>query len=261
MLNTAQFQPAYILHTRPYRDTSLLIDAFTATQGRISLIAKAARRIRCKNSRFKGLLQAFVPLLLSWRGKTELLNLLNADPSGLIAPQLTGKHLLCGLYLNELLIKLLYRYDPHPLLFLAYQTALTTLAQNPNIALRLFEKQLLAELGYALHLNQDSQTQQAILPNQYYQFIPSQGLVICLNTSRPKLSVFSGASLLAIHNENWVAAEQLMDAKRLFRLALHHLLEGKNIRSRELFLVSNESLNVDGKESNHYYNLNKPPSS
>ena len=238
MPNAAQFQLAYILHTRPYRDTSLLIDAFTASQGRICLIAKAARGIRCKNLRFKGLLQAFVPLLLSWRGKTDLLNLLNAEPSGLVPPQLTGKHLICGLYLNELLIRLLYRYDAYPSLFLAYQTALTTLSQNPHVTLRLFEKKLLAELGYALHLNQDSQTQQTILPDQYYQFIPNQGLIVCLKTSTPEMSVFSGASLLAIHNEKWNTPKQLMDAKRLFRLALYHLLEGKSIRSRELFFTS-----------------------
>jgi DNA repair protein RecO (recombination protein O) len=237
MLNAAQFQPAYILHTQPFRDTSLLIDAFTAAQGRISLIAKAARGTRSKHSRFKGLLQAFVPLSLSWRGKTELLNLLNAEPSGVFLPQLSGKLLICGLYLNELLMHLLYRYDPHPALFQAYQTALITLPQNPNVTLRLFEKQLLAELGYALHLNQDNQTQQAILPNQYYHFIPSQGLFICLNTTvTNKLSLFSGSSLLAIYHEQWTTPEQLLDAKRLFRLALHHLLEGKSIRSRELLL-------------------------
>ncbi|MES2998276.1 MAG: DNA repair protein RecO [Pseudomonadota bacterium] len=235
MLTGAQFQPAYILHTRHYRDTSLLIDALTPLQGRISLIAKAARGMRSKNSRFKGSLQAFVPLSISWRGKTELLNLLNAEPSGFFSFPLTGKVLLCGLYLNELLMRLLYRYDPHPALFQAYQIALTSLSQNPSLALRLFEKRLLAELGYALHLNQDSQTQQAILPDQHYQFIPSQGLLACLNTTIPKVSIFSGSSLLAIHYEEWTAAEQLLDAKRLFRLALHHLLEGKSIRSRELF--------------------------
>jgi len=233
---SAQSQPAYILHTRPYRDTSLLIDAFTPMQGRISLIAKAARGVQCKHSRFKGLLQAFTPLLISWRGKTELLNLLHAEPSDFFSFQLSGKILLCGLYLNELLVRLLHRYDPHPTLFQVYQTTLTLLSQNPNLALRLFEKQLLAELGYALHLNRDTQTQQTILPDRQYQFIPSQGLVLCSNTTIAIANVylFSGASLLAIHAEQWTTPNQLLDAKRLFRLALHHLLEGKSIRSREL---------------------------
>ncbi|WP_171910141.1 DNA repair protein RecO, partial [Rickettsiella grylli] len=90
MLNTPQLQAAYILHTRPYRDTSLLIDAFTAQHGRISLIAKGARGIRGKKSRFKGTLQAFVPLLLSWRGKTDLLSLINAEPHTFPLPPLTG---------------------------------------------------------------------------------------------------------------------------------------------------------------------------
>ena len=238
MLSTDQLQAAYILHTRPYRDTSLLIDAFTATQGRINLIAKGARGVHGKKSRFRGSLQAFVPLLLSWRGKTDLMNLLNAEPHPTFVPHLTGKLLVCGLYLNELLIRLLYRYDPYPHLFEAYQTALCSLSDNPAIALRWFEKKLLAELGYALYLDKDSQTNQALLPHQSYQFIPSQGLVVCLNKSLPKQSIFSGASLLAVHHESWDTPTHLLDAKRLFRLALNYLLEGKTIRSRELLVLS-----------------------
>lgn len=237
MLNTNQLQPAYILHTRPYRDTSLLIDTFTASQGRINLIAKGVRVMHGKKSRYKGSLQAFVPLLLSWRGKTDLMNLLNAEPNPVPMPHLTGKLLVCGLYLNELLTRLLYRYDPYPQLFQAYQTTLCSLSENPTIALRLFEKKLLAELGYALHLDKDSLTNQAIVLHQFYQFIPSQGLVLCLNKSIPKQSVFSGASLLAMHHESWDIPMHLLDAKRLFRLALNYLLEGKTIRSRELLIL------------------------
>ncbi len=243
MLSANQLQSAYILHTRPYRDTSLLIDTFTASQGRINLIAKGARGRHGKKSRYKGSLQAFVPLLLSWRGKTDLMNLLNAEPNPIPIPlpHLTGKLLVCGLYLNELLIHLLYRYDPYPHLFQAYQTALCGLSKNPIIALRLFEKKLLAELGYALHLEKDSLTNQAIVPHQSYQFIPSQGLVVCLNKSLPKQSVFSGASLLAMYHESWDTSMHLLDAKRLFRLALNYLLEGKTIRSRELLMPSHNT--------------------
>ena len=233
-----QLQAAYILHTRPFRDTSLLIDAFTTSHGRINLIAKGARGVRGKKSRFRGSLQAFVPLLLSWRGNTDLMNLVNAEPNPIPLPHLTGKLLVCGLYLNELLIRLLYRYDPYPHLFKAYQTALCSLSDNPAIALRLFEKKLLAELGYALYLNKDSLTNQALLPHQSYQFIPSQGLVVCLNKSLHKQTIFSGASLLAMHHETWDTSTHLSDAKRLFRLALNHLLEGKTLRSRELLMLS-----------------------
>lgn len=238
MLSATQLQAAYILHTRPYRDTSLLIDAFTESHGRISLIARGARGIRGKKSRFRGILQAFIPLLLSWHGKTDLMNLLYAEPDNVHLSHLTGKLLVCGLYLNELLIRLLYRYDPHPQLFQAYQITLSTLPNNPNIALRLFEKKLLAELGYALYLHQESLTQQALLPDQSYQFIPSQGLVVCFNKSIQKQLIFSGRSLLAMHHEQWDTPAHLLDAKRLFRLALNYLLEGKTIRSRELLLLS-----------------------
>lgn len=235
MRSPGQLQAAYILHTRPYRDTSLLIDAFTASQGRITLIAKG---VRGKKSRFRGTLQAFVPLLLSWRGNTDLMNLVNAEPNPIPLPHLTGKLLVCGLYLNELLIRLLYRCDPYPHLFQTYQTTLFSLSDNPAVALRVFEKKLLAELGYALYLNKDSLTNQTLLPYQFYQFIPSQGLVVCLNKSLPKQSIFSGASLLAMHHETWNTSTHLLDAKRLFRLALNYLLEGKTIRSRELLMLS-----------------------
>jgi DNA repair protein RecO (recombination protein O) len=241
MLSADQLQAAYILHTRPYRDTSLLIDAFTVLQGRVNLIAKGARGIRGKKSRFKGSLQAFMPLLLSFRGKTDLMNLLNAEPNPIPIPHLTGKLLVCGLYLNELLIRLLYRYDPYPQLFKAYQTTLCSLSDNPAIALRLFEKKLLAELGYALYLDKESLTHQALLPHQFYQFIPSQGLVVCLNKSISRQCIFSGTSLLATHHESWDTPIDLLDAKRLFRLALNYLLEGKAIRSRELLTLSHNT--------------------
>ena len=234
MLNAAELQPAYILHTRHYRETSLLIEAFTSSQGRISLIAKAARGLHHKNKRYKSLLQAFNPLLLSWRGKTELLNLYQAEPNRRISHQLIGKPLLCGFYLNELLIRLLHRYDPHPSLFESYQHALTHLAHEPEIALRQFEKKLLAEVGYALRLDKDNDSQQDIIADQVYQFVANEGIVRCPKNRPLSESVFSGSSLLAIHHEHWGNKLHLRTAKRLFRLALNHLLEGKNLYSRSL---------------------------
>src|SRR6185437_10727813 len=123
MTHATLLQPAFVLHTRPYRDTSLLLEIFTPDYGRVSTLARGARGLR---SRFKGLLQPFVPLLLSWYGKTELMTLSAAESQGKVL-DLTGEKLLCGLYLNELLMRLLHRYDAHPQLYIVYQETLYAL--------------------------------------------------------------------------------------------------------------------------------------
>ncbi len=225
-------QPSYILHTRPYRDTSLLLDIFSRDYGRFNAIARSARGPK---SRFKGVLQQFVPLLLSWQGRTELMNLSAVESNG--RPHyLTGNALICGIYLNELLMRLLHRHDAHPGLFTAYQQALTGLQQNqPQITLRLFEKRLLLELGYALQLNKIAHTDNNILPEQHYYFDPIQGLLPCANKTT-QANVFAGASLLALHHEELTEKDQLHDARRLLRLAINSLLDNKPLRTRELFI-------------------------
>lgn len=238
MLNNSSLQHAYILHTRPYRDTSLLIDAFTREQGRISLIAKAARGARGKSARFHAVLQAFTPLVLSWRGKTDLFQLTKAEIRATPRMMLQGKQLLCGLYLNELLVRLLPRHDAHAALFEYYEATLVNLASHPQRALRCFEKKLLIELGYALQLNREGQSEEDIRPECNYQFIPSQGLVSCLRAPSQTETIFSGEALLAIAQQQWEGTLYLMEAKRLFRLAIHHLLEGKRLYSRQLWFRS-----------------------
>ncbi len=140
MRMTSVLQPTYILHTRPYRDTSLLIDALTLEQGRISLIAKAGRSPRGRSARFHAVLQAFTPFMCTWRGKTDLFQLIKAEvrPTPRIA--LSGKQLLCGFYLNELLTRLLPRQDAYPVLFQYYESTLLDLVNHPQRALRCFEK-------------------------------------------------------------------------------------------------------------------------
>jgi len=151
--------------------------------------------------------------------------------------QLMAEALLCGIYLNELLIKLLHRYDPHPGLFVAYQEALNGLQSNQKhqITLRLFEKQLLLELGYALQLDKIHGTNEQIVPEHMYFFDPAHGLIPCVNKST-QANVFSGASLLALHMEEFTQSDYLRDAKRLLRIAITSLLDNKPLRSRELFL-------------------------
>lgn len=236
MTATVLLQPAYVLHTRAYRDTSLLLELFTPDYGRVSAVARSARGPR---SRFKGLFQAFMPLVISWYGKTDLMSLSTAEADGMSC-QLIGNALLCGIYLNELLVRLLHRYDAHPQLYRAYHDALFTLQQGLDVQpiLRLFEKRLLHELGYALQLDREANTGSEIIPEQFYYFDPHHGLAACANThfASTERNIFSGHSLLALHHNQLIADDLLRDAKRLLRIALGKLLENKPLKSRELFL-------------------------
>src|SRR6266699_5404611 len=145
---------AFILHGYPYRETSLLLETFTRAFGRVSMVARGARSPR---SPLRGVLLAFQPLALSWFGKGELRTLARAEWVG-GQPLLQGEALMCGFYLNELLLRLLPREDPHEALFDAYSEALARLsaAQSFPAVLRSFEKRRLAELGYAPLLDREA---------------------------------------------------------------------------------------------------------
>lgn len=236
-----KLQPAYILYARSFRETSLLVEAFTRDYGRISLVARGARsavggkkRPR-QYARFQGLLQPFVPLLLSWYGRTELLNLTAAEPNGIL-PAFQGQLLICGFYVNELISRVLHRFDAHSELFQAYHYSLSHLAAHPQKHLRLFEKKLLTALGFAPRLDYEMKTNYAVKPDQWYLFTPGQGLSRCqAEDLQISQAVFRGAGLLALQEDRLEQPDNLRDAKRLLRLMLdHHLLAGVTIRSREL---------------------------
>ena len=161
-------QGAFVLHAYPYRETSLIVEALTAEHGRVALVARGARRPR---SELRGILQAFQPLTLSWAGGGELRTLLRAEWRGGL-PLVAGSALLCGFYLNELLLKLLPREDPHPQLFRDYEAALTRLAAGHPQApiLREFEVRLLSELGYALPLTHEADTGRPVDPSARYYY-------------------------------------------------------------------------------------------
>jgi DNA repair protein RecO (recombination protein O) len=221
-------EPAFVLHSKAYRETSLLVDCFTKNHGRIFAVAKSARGMR---SRFKGCLLPFAPLLVSFAGKTELLQMTAVETEGL-AYTLRGDNLFNGLYLNELLIKLLPKHDPAPNLFLYYQEVLGKLQDcgEPQVTLQLFEKQLLAELGYGLQLNKQA-TGKKILPECFYTYDLEQGLVPCYQHN----GGFQGSHLLAIEKNDFATAEILKDARKLIRMVLSMLLQDRIVKSRELF--------------------------
>ncbi|MBL6750580.1 MAG: DNA repair protein RecO [Nevskia sp.] len=216
-----ELEPAYVLARRSYRETSLLLEVFTAAHGRVGLVARGVRGAKGRQS---GLLQTFTPLLLSWKESGELGTLTAAEPRG-VPPALSGERVFHGWYVNELLLKLLQRQDPHPQLYLDYEQALAGLAAAaPEPALRLFEKHLLAEIGYGLPL------QCELEPAQVYAFDFERGP----RPAPPGASGYAGASLLALRDERLSGREQLRDARRLLGGALQRQLGGRELETPRL---------------------------
>jgi len=229
-------QPAYVLHRRSYRETSFLVELITPEYGRLSVVA---RGVRSPRSALQGLLQPFVPLLVSWTGKGELMTLTLAEANG-EARRLHGESLFAGFYLNELLMCLLQKWDAHPGLFAVYDRAVAALQGDEleQKTLRSFEKYLLEELGYGLLPKSESALQNQLAPDKYYRFIPEHGFIVSElgDQSKSKSNIFSGKNLLAIAREEWGDESVLQDAKRLTRFVLAPLLGARPVYSRKLFM-------------------------
>jgi DNA repair protein RecO (recombination protein O) len=228
-------EPAFILHTYPYRETSLIVEAFTEQHGRVAMVAKGAKRPR---SEMRGVLQAFQPLVLSWAGAGELKTLVKAEWQGGL-PLPTGAALLCGFYLNELLLKLLAREDPHPALWREYASALRALTTDATPAaqaatLRRFELRLLAELGYALTLTHDAASGAPIAADERYHYVFERGPQHVAAEPRAAWPVVRGATLIALVSDRYPDAEVAAEAKRLMRGILDHYLEERRIFSRRV---------------------------
>ena len=226
-----QDELSFVLHSYPFRETSLVLEVFSRRHGRVALVARGARRPR---SALRGLLMSFQPLSLSWFGKHELRTLHSAEWQG-GQPQLQGTALLCGFYLNELLLNLMARDDPHASLFDYYQQTLQRLAQEEDHAftLRCFEKHLLQELGYALLLDTEADSGQAIVPTQTYRYILERGAVAEAADSAQGMPV-AGKTLLDMAADNYSDANSARQSKQLMRMLLDHHLAGKTLHTREL---------------------------
>ncbi len=265
-------QPAYVLHHRPYRDSSLLLEIFTPDHGRVGLVARGARSPK---SRLYGVLQPFQPLLISWVGRGELATLSGAEANG--PPQrLQGKSVISGFYINELLLRLLHRHDPHAALFDGYARTLPLLAQAvapgvlppatlslpwlavaPGVlppatlslpwlaeqrALRIFEKHLLKEIGYALVLGHEVENGEPIEPDQMYTYRLEQGPVRSDGAGHG--IALHGASLLSLMNEELSDEQNLREVKSLMRAALALYLGDKPLQSRALLVTTRKLLNL-----------------
>ena len=227
-------QPAYILHSRAYRDSSALLEVFTAEHGRISLVARGARR-KGRGGTPGARLQPFTPLLLSFSGRSELKALGASETVG--RPRvLHAQRLFSGLYLNELLVRLLHRHDPHPRLFACYDATLDALAgiEPVDDVLRQFEFNLLGELGYGFSLDLDGLSGEALCPECWYYYHPDWGLVRDDAARGPSPRAFCGADLLAMATGGFGGPARAT-AKRLLRLVLSMHLGDRPLHSRELF--------------------------
>ncbi|MFK5913085.1 MAG: DNA repair protein RecO [Woeseiaceae bacterium] len=228
-------QPAYILHGRDFRDTSRLLDIFTQDYGRITLVAKGARSAR---SKLQGVLLPFTPLLISWSGKGDVQTLTSAE-SLKNDIHLSGKQIMSGYYINELLQRLMTSHDPHPEVFDIYQTTLLSFEKdNEEHVLRRFEKYLLAKIGYGLLLDTDFVSGDKIRNDAFYHYHLEHGPVVVKSednsdTIQTEL-VISGKTLLELSVDNLSCSQSKKEAKQLMRMVLNHHLGGKPLKTRNL---------------------------
>jgi len=226
------FQPAFVLHQRHYRNTSVIVDIFSRDYGRLSLIAKGVKQ---RKSSLKSILQNFQLLNLSWVRKSELGVLTNAEFKN-SSIHLDQDNIYPALYLNELIIRLTHTFDAMPELFDAYRDTLRALSEDIStpVILRLFEKQLLQSLGYEIHLSHDAKSHNVIEANKYYLYIPEHGFVETLFEEKNNLH-FKGEHLIAFNSNQLEQSEVLKTAHRLTHINLKKLLGDKPLKSRELF--------------------------
>ncbi len=227
-------EPVYVLHTYPFKETSLIVELFSLRFGRVTTAAKGARRPR---SAMRGMLQSFQPLVATWSGKSEIKTLHGLDwAEGLLL--LKGDALMCGFYLNELLLRLLPREDAHENLFHYYKEALRTLTKGEELAtsLRQFELKLLQELGYAVPLTHDENDADIVLDKAYY-YLPERG------ACHPQAEQFErngvqlfGKTLLDMQKNQYDDAKTKLQSKQLMRMLLSYYLGDKPLYTRQLLM-------------------------
>tara|TARA_B100000686_G_scaffold309937_1_gene352311 strand:+ start:3053 stop:3772 length:720 start_codon:yes stop_codon:yes gene_type:complete len=228
-------QPAFVLHTYPYLETSLLIETFTRNLGRVPLVAKGAKRPK---SALRGLLVSFQPLHLTWSGKSELRTLHKAEWQSGQKP-LQGMALICGFYLNELLIRLLHRDDPHKQLFDYYQETLSALNTQQDYIpiLRHFERCMLVELGYALILNEDVMSGKPINLHENYYYEIERGPIKTNGNDTGLYPQLRGKTLLDMEKNDYSDTVTRKQSKILMRYIFRHYLGEQPLYSRQLLRI------------------------
>lgn len=221
-------QPAFILHGRAWRETSMLLECFTRDFGRIGLVARGVRKERSRLPR--ALLQPLTAVSLGWSGAGELATLTGVEARA--APlRLAGETLLCGLYLNELLLRLTVRHDPHPRLFDAYERTLERLAAGDAATwtLRRFERDVLDDVGYGLNLSADAVSGAEVDAARYYGYRHEVGPVEWSGSGDgPRVS---GAALIALAEDRPPADADLPPLRRWLRAVIAAHLDGGELQA------------------------------
>ena len=229
--HTRTQQHVYVLHTYPFKETSLVVELFTREYGRIAAVAKGARRPR---SAMRGMLQSFQPLLGAWSGKAELKTLHSLEwDAGLLLLQ--GDALMCAFYLNELLLRLLPREDAHDALFDYYAHTLKALSASKTLAahLRRFELKMLQEMGYAVPLLHDAQDN-SIDPQRQYAYIAEVGATTLTQQALENGVQLIGKTLLDMVADDYTDIQTQQQSKQLMRYLLAHYLGDKPLHTRQL---------------------------
>lgn len=231
-MQKVQLQPAYVLHGRPFRESSQLLEVLTRDYGRIGMVARGARGAK---SRYRSILQPFRPLLVSWSRRGDLATLTGADQVA-APPALAGEALYCGLYVNELILRLLLRNDPHAEVFEQYRETLGGLAGGAPLqtSLRLFEKQLLDATGFGLILDREHGGERAVEADALYDYRPDRGPVRVGDSARGRAGVVAGRVLLAL-DAGQVEESDWPELRRMMRRVLRHHLGDRPLASEALY--------------------------
>lgn len=237
MHHRVELQPAWLLHSRPFRDTSLLLDFLTQDYGRLSMVAKGIRR---PGSRLRGIVQMFTPLKISFAGQRELKTLTQAE---LLThtPMLQGLQLFTCLYMNELLTRLVHSQESDPGLFAVYSETLTAIRQGEALEplLRRFEVMLLDSVGYGLSFDIDAGSGLPVEPDGWYHYEAEQGFVRVMapgsqEDARQRRYV-RGRTLQDLAAGDFRDRDSLQESKRLMRQILNGFLGNRPLHSRQLF--------------------------
>jgi DNA repair protein RecO (recombination protein O) len=231
-------EPGFVLHSIPYKETSLILDVFTRSYGRLALIAKGAKR---PHSSLRPVLQRFQPLLISWTGKSELRTLTKSEWVG-GSPSLVGDALLCGFYLNELLVKFLAREDAYESLYDQYANTVYALSQIDQSGamieqtLRPFELALLRETGYAAALDHCIETKSQPVSSERYVYQPEKGIRPWQPDDPSHWPVMDGLALNAMAQGDFTASETLSQSKQLMRFLLSIHLQDQSLTTRQILI-------------------------
>ncbi len=241
-VDRVEFEAVFLLHARPYRESSQIIEILAQNHGRIGLVARGSRRPR---SGWKSTLRPFQPMRMSWSGRSTLQTLRAAEPTS-PPMRFTGNDLMAAYYMNELLIALLHQGDPHPNLFAHYGSALAGLGSGGELepTLRRFELALLAEIGYGLVTDRNAADGKALCSDRWYEYFADQGPVVVADSAAGRF-VINGADLAAICNGDFDRPERLSIAKRLLREKLDWCMGGKPLKTRRVMAAMQGGLSVN----------------